>query len=370
MDKSQMDDKAQTLSECLTNLTKTEITAIRVNLKIKGASGLKKDALIAAVVEKIPDVLPSILLTFDETRYTIIKHIANRGGNASMPMEREHLQYFEERGLLFSDTYEGKSTFTIPREVLACFKQTDNASFREKIRRNNDWVKLTHGALFYYGTLSIGDLETVIELHMDNQVEFIDYLNVMGESAAFYQEMKLGIEGYSNYRVWDPSRVRMEHELRSELSLYPFTKRQLLQAGEPNFVDRNAAYKSLVDFIVKTYATPRNAADNLVQECVYAIQIGESTGHILQFLQQQLEIEELRLLQAFTEHLARLHNSTKQWFIKGYSPNELSAKRSKAIIPLTAPKSNVVDLFSKKEIGRNDPCPCGSGRKFKKCCGN
>lgn len=21
-------------------------------------------------------------------------------------------------------------------------------------------------------------------------------------------------------------------------------------------------------------------------------------------------------------------------------------------------------------IGRNDPCPCGSGRKYKKCCGN
>jgi preprotein translocase subunit SecA len=22
-----------------------------------------------------------------------------------------------------------------------------------------------------------------------------------------------------------------------------------------------------------------------------------------------------------------------------------------------------------KKIGRNDPCPCGSGRKYKKCCG-
>ena len=20
------------------------------------------------------------------------------------------------------------------------------------------------------------------------------------------------------------------------------------------------------------------------------------------------------------------------------------------------------------EVGRNDPCPCGSGKKFKKCC--
>ncbi len=24
----------------------------------------------------------------------------------------------------------------------------------------------------------------------------------------------------------------------------------------------------------------------------------------------------------------------------------------------------------KREVGRNDPCPCGSGKKFKKCCGN
>lgn len=22
----------------------------------------------------------------------------------------------------------------------------------------------------------------------------------------------------------------------------------------------------------------------------------------------------------------------------------------------------------KKKVGRNDPCPCGSGKKFKKCC--
>lgn len=23
-----------------------------------------------------------------------------------------------------------------------------------------------------------------------------------------------------------------------------------------------------------------------------------------------------------------------------------------------------------REIGRNDPCPCGSGKKYKKCCGS
>ena len=34
------------------------------------------------------------------------------------------------------------------------------------------------------------------------------------------------------------------------------------------------------------------------------------------------------------------------------------AKRSVAATRVTKPK-----------IGRNEPCPCGSGKKFKKCCG-
>lgn len=27
------------------------------------------------------------------------------------------------------------------------------------------------------------------------------------------------------------------------------------------------------------------------------------------------------------------------------------------------------NLHSTKKVGRNDPCPCGSGKKYKKCCG-
>lgn len=25
--------------------------------------------------------------------------------------------------------------------------------------------------------------------------------------------------------------------------------------------------------------------------------------------------------------------------------------------------------MNKKDVNRNDPCPCGSGKKYKKCCG-
>ncbi|MDI6884184.1 MAG: SEC-C metal-binding domain-containing protein, partial [Hadesarchaea archaeon] len=28
----------------------------------------------------------------------------------------------------------------------------------------------------------------------------------------------------------------------------------------------------------------------------------------------------------------------------------------------------LLPLFSRQKVGRNDPCPCGSGKKYKKCC--
>lgn len=35
-------------------------------------------------------------------------------------------------------------------------------------------------------------------------------------------------------------------------------------------------------------------------------------------------------------------------------------------ILLNPPKTKIAE----KKVGRNDPCPCGSGKKYKKCCGN
>jgi uncharacterized protein len=30
---------------------------------------------------------------------------------------------------------------------------------------------------------------------------------------------------------------------------------------------------------------------------------------------------------------------------------------------------NTLYLPERRKIGRNEPCPCGSGKKYKKCCG-
>ena len=34
-----------------------------------------------------------------------------------------------------------------------------------------------------------------------------------------------------------------------------------------------------------------------------------------------------------------------------------------------APTQKPSPVRAQKKVGRNDPCPCGSGKKYKKCCG-
>jgi preprotein translocase subunit SecA len=49
--------------------------------------------------------------------------------------------------------------------------------------------------------------------------------------------------------------------------------------------------------------------------------------------------------------------------LQGKTPNELLKGR-----PLIPPKVETARRVEPK-VGRNDPCPCGSGKKYKKCHG-
>ena len=46
----------------------------------------------------------------------------------------------------------------------------------------------------------------------------------------------------------------------------------------------------------------------------------------------------------------------------------MQSKYAEAMAKMTGNKEFI--SIRQQAIGRNDPCPCGSGRKFKKCCIN
>ncbi|WP_197035529.1 SEC-C metal-binding domain-containing protein [Paenibacillus sp. UNC451MF] len=357
-----------TLSDYLAKLTKPELSTIRMNLGIKGASSLKKQELIDVLVEQMPLTLSSLLLAFDEARYQILKQLADRGGQGYTPLESYQLDYFKKRGILCTGTYEGNKTLVMPQEVLACFKRVDSSSYRDQIRKNTEWIKLTHGLLYYYGVLSLNELERQMNQLTGTKIKLGEYTAILQEAVSFYEELQTDTYGYSNSSVLDADKVKNEQESRSQLPFFPFTKAQLLHAGAPQFVDRNASYQAFVLFIRKNYTISLDEADYIVEECVDAIRNDRSPTEVFKLLQQLLEINELDMVKAFMDHIADLHNNTRQWALKGYTPHQLSPAAESATAEVSA-KPNIIEFAAKTKVGRNDPCPCGSGKKFKKCCG-
>ncbi len=59
--------------------------------------------------------------------------------------------------------------------------------------------------------------------------------------------------------------------------------------------------------------------------------------------------------QALSEN-SRFRKQNSRWL---YVDGETSFDRGAASAPAAGPP----------KVGRNDPCPCGSGQKFKRCCG-
>ena len=55
------------------------------------------------------------------------------------------------------------------------------------------------------------------------------------------------------------------------------------------------------------------------------------------------------------DNIARWVVTLNAWRLANYQPMQGIASRMPS-----APA---------KKVGRNDPCPCGSGKKYKKCCG-
>ena len=63
--------------------------------------------------------------------------------------------------------------------------------------------------------------------------------------------------------------------------------------------------------------------------------------------------------------MADCYNNSPSVFNRGFSPAELAPKKPQ----VESQANNRKPFVNTNKIGRNDPCPCGSGKKYKKCCG-
>ena len=130
------------------------------------------------------------------------------------------------------------------------------------------------------------------------------------------------------------------------------------------------ATRALRDFLDNNVPDDANDyfyADKVIEELISFMSGGfqhgtKSIDVYFEILENNGFVADEAHLHRVIELLMNMANSIPCWTNNGWAPNELMEKS-------TGRKQFYNPDGSVMKVGRNDPCPCGSGKKYKRCCG-
>lgn len=163
---------------------------------------------------------------------------------------------------------------------------------------------------------------------------------------SFYGELRESNYEYFLCDAVDIEKLVIAQRERFELPHYPFSKAEFLEAGAPGYYERIPELDALLELLDYYYDIPEKKLDEIVQNLNTHMRRSLEPEAALKYLESLLEIPAPEVLEALTARAVKRPSAEAYEKYLRETPVE------------------------KVKIGRNDPCPCGSGKKYKKCCGN
>ncbi|MBR3772731.1 MAG: SEC-C domain-containing protein [Clostridium sp.] len=357
------------LSEVLKKHTVKELKDMSKAFGIAGYSKLKKDELIEYVEASLLnyETAKQVFLCADEEEMDIFKRALS--GETAIPQEEYYkCIYFFVSGYYFLTEDNG---IIIPDEVKDLYEKIFTAEFMEEKARFDLVLKYCVACTNLYGIVPYAK---VVEIFNEQNEEktcveevLADYRNIGLREVFFYLEG----EYFVHEAVSNEEEFNILQDKQGDKPYYIPAKEELLKYSNDDYYDRNEAFLNLKEYIVKNILTDEEKAEELCDDLQLSCCFGEGPGEALnQFLIREIEFKDEEQLRDIANLLSELNNTTRMWDNRGFTPQEIyevgHGEEPQVIVPMTRPATYVRE---EKKIGRNDKCPCGSGRKYKHCCG-
>ena len=201
-------------------------------------------------------------------------------------------------------------------------------------------------------------------------------------------------------------------ESQGDLEYYIPEQEEILDYTGHGYPSRDTCCRKVKEFLIKRMKIEEEQTENLMQGIYSRISLGGGPSDVTEIFEEEgIIFPDETTVRDFIALLIELNNSTRMIQNRGWTPSEMTKKRpvlpegqKPTIVPMSSlaaeqlkQASNelqqmgfTVDLDSgadevetvfmpdgiaghtvkgTKKIYPNDPCPCGSGKKYKKCCG-
>lgn len=155
---------------------------------------------------------------------------------------------------------------------------------------------------------------------------------------------------------------------RENIPYRKYTKSEYIKTALEGLPKEPKNLDALVEMLCCCGMSEEEAEDCLMEAAIDHCQTLDIKHGLPEFL-QEIDWESKDDLQHFIDLFMEFENDTPLWFNKGNAPMEVFSNKQITKDIQAPSKNNVIEIPKKPKIGRNEPCPCGSGKKYKNCCG-
>ncbi len=349
-----------TLKEAFNKKSLSALKDIVSACKIKGYTKMNKNELVDACIKTVQKegFLEEHIFILPPKAWKFYKKVAKSDNGLKCNAEPIEYAISEHLGFLYVEKCENEYWFAIPDEIKEIYDKLMKSDFSE-VKEFADLIhQYAQAAVNLYGAIS--------------QEELVEIFNSQNEhptsiDANFSVYMK-HIFLDADYCLWEEYVVHEDFEDDDFESVkylicdtadkprYIPQKAEFLRYADWNYYENTKQLIDLSRFLIYKCGVSNDDINSLMFDLHWEFAEDYDVQNYFDVLENHNVIIKENQLNELVALMTDCCNNTRLWANKGYTPNELM-------------KLHRTQQVKSKKIGRNDPCPCGSGKKYKKCCG-
>lgn len=416
------------LKERLKKYKRQQLLDYARDLELKKCSRLRKDDLIKLIVECFctEEMLRSRMACLTNEQMSLFRRACDTPQDVSINDVIDGMLLCR---FWLGDFEEITDKFCVFEEVAETFKKIDDETFRIDQRKKGWMMKCIQFFIDFYG---IAPLEVIYKLYklkvkdtIDEMIILLDEMPIDILESCVFPMRSIGIQDWpKNDPIYSSKGLLIHISLLEDDELdylldcqigkefYIPSVQQIEEISRLGYEASAIAYKKLEKFFIKKMHMSYEQAEIWCVRTWANNYDAETPEDVInEMTESGIVIKDERQMEELVDLLIDTYNNTRMKENRGYKPNELANMESRRFargMPTIVPGSShaaellreaepqletigipidldenadtITDMmFSdelsgkpvrvKKKIYPNDPCPCGSGKKYKKCCG-
>ena len=349
------------LSSCLDGQLKASLVEIAKEYGLEKPSSLKKQELVSETEKAILKNLSKTILE-NEKDLAKLRELFKESSSVPLSKLSGASANIIKKGLIFSYNKDNEVYLIMPDEIKTQLQKSEANYNKDNFKKFVSGLISLYGAFSLNSAIALYNSETGESVNAEAAEKDVKALKTISTKKGFILDKAFGKA--------EKKAVDAMIEKLKEGSFYKASFDSIMAHSDDSYYDETAELTHLVKFASEYVTGNKVAAEKIVSEIVSRHK--RCTGYSIEKYTDVFHENGYGFRNVGTESkvvtlLVEALGTVRMWVYCGYTAIEM---KKLALSEMSKKKAiNAKIPFISKKIGRNDPCPCGSGLKYKKCCG-